>query len=210
MTHNLDLKTWSRKDHYNFYKNFEEPFFGITVRIDCTQAYKLSREKYHSFFLYYLHKSLIAVNKLEPFRYRISGDEVLVYDQVNASPTINRADGTFGFSYINYSSDFEIFAKGAREEIERVRSVPGLDPATSGENVIHYSAMPWLDFTSVSHARSFTFPDSCPKIAFGKMTESSGKKSFPVSIHAHHALMDGFHVGQFVDLFQELMNSKDS
>jgi chloramphenicol O-acetyltransferase type A len=30
--------------------------------------------------------------------------------------------------------------------------------------VIHFSAIPWLDFTSLSHARSYTFPDSCPKI----------------------------------------------
>jgi chloramphenicol O-acetyltransferase type A len=27
-----------------------------------------------------------------------------------------------------------------------------------------------------------------------------------MSIHVHHGLMDGYHVGQFVDCFQELMN----
>ncbi|MDB5207744.1 MAG: Chloramphenicol acetyltransferase [Flavisolibacter sp.] len=29
----------------------------------------------------------------------------------------------------------------------------------------------------------------------------------PFSIHVHHALIDGFHAGQFVDLFQEEMNT---
>ncbi|MDN3724202.1 CatA-like O-acetyltransferase [Aequorivita sp. SDUM287046] len=71
---------------------------------------------------------------------------------------------------------------------------------------IHFSAIPWIDFTSISHARSFSHPDSCPKISFGKMTETNGRKSMPISIHGHHALMDGYHVGQFIDQFQKLMS----
>jgi hypothetical protein len=31
------------------------------------------------------------------FKYRIAEDNVYVYDQINASATIGRADGTFGF-----------------------------------------------------------------------------------------------------------------
>ncbi len=30
----------------------------------------------------------------------------------------------------------------------------------------------------------------------------------PVSIHVHHALADGYHVGLFVNKFQELMNGE--
>ncbi|HAI84531.1 MAG TPA: chloramphenicol acetyltransferase, partial [Chitinophagaceae bacterium] len=57
------------------------------------------------------------------------------------------------------------------------------------------------DFTSLSHARSFSFADSCPKISFGKMTVNQDKRTMPVSVHVHHALMDGYHVAQFIDLF---------
>ena len=28
----------------------------------------------------------------------------------------------------------------------------------------------------------------------------------PVSIHGHHALMDGYHVGEFVERLQNLLN----
>ena len=73
--------------------------------------------------------------------------------------------------------------------------------------MIHFSAIPWLNFTSLSHARSYSYPDSCPKISFGKMTTlDNGKKMMPLSVHVHHGLMDGMHVGKFVALFQELMN----
>jgi chloramphenicol O-acetyltransferase type A len=34
----------------------------------------------------------------------------------------------------------------------------------------------------------------------------NGKRTMPMSIHVHHGLVDGLHLGQFVDYFQEIMN----
>lgn len=206
MKKTLNIETWARKDHYRFFTQFEEPYFGVCVTVDCTKAYQTAKEQHYSFFLYYLHGSLAAANATEPFRYRIKGEEVLIYDEVHASPTINRPDGTFGFAYMDYHAAFPEFARAAQEEIDRVQRSTGLIPAVSGENVIHYSSLPWIDFTALSHARSFSFKDSIPKISFGKMKDDNGKKTMPVSVHVHHALVDGYHVGQFIDHFQTLMN----
>lgn len=202
----IKQEEWKRKEHFLFFSKFEEPFFGVTITIDCTLAYQQAKTKGNSFFLYYLYRSLKAANAIENFRYRIIDKEVYLFDQINASATINRPDETFGFSYMDYDKNEELFNQNAKEEIARVQQSKGLIPAGSGENVIHFSAVPWFDFTSLSHARSFTFPDSCPKISFGKVTENNGKKLMSVSIHAHHGLMDGFHIGLFAEKFQELMN----
>ena len=204
----LDIENWSRKEHFHFFRQFEEPFFGATVEIDCTKAYTTAKALKVSFFSYYLHNTLIAVNTIESFRYRISDDTIYVCDQVNASATISREDGTFGFSLIEYNSDFSVFATNTSNEIERIQTTTGLFTRSfDDDNVIHFSAIPWLDFTSLSHARSYTFPDSCPKISFGKMKiADNGKRTMAMSVHVHHALMDGFHLGQFADCFQELMN----
>ena len=207
MKRTLDIDTWNRKDHFHFFRKFEEPFFGVCVSLDCTIAYRTVKAAGVSFFLYYLHKSLAAANSVEPFRYRMEEDRVIVYDVVHASPTIERQDGTFGFAYMNYHEDFGLFSKSAQEEIAQVQGSTGLIPAVSGENVIHFSSVPFLHFTSLSHARAFSFRDSIPKISFGMMTQDHrGKQIFPVSIHAHHALMDGYHIGQFVSAFQDLLN----
>ncbi|MEH6408107.1 MAG: CatA-like O-acetyltransferase, partial [Leeuwenhoekiella sp.] len=105
----LDLSTWARKEHFHFFRKFEEPFFGITAKVDCTEAYASAKNNEDSFFLSYLHKALVAANNVEPFKYRISDDEVYIYDEIHGSPTINRPDGTFGFSYIKYLPDFKKF-----------------------------------------------------------------------------------------------------
>ncbi len=205
----LDLNTWPRKEHFEFFSKFEEPFFGITATIDCTKAYETAKKKGVSFFLYYLHKTLAAVNSVENFHYRISDGEIYRYDKIDASPTLTRDDNTFGFSLVEFFPDFEIFETKAKAEIERVRNTPGLFTRNfEVDNLIHFSAIPWVDFTSLSHARSFSFPDSCPKISIGKMvTHENGKRTMSVSVHVHHGLMDGLHVGEFFNRFQEFMDS---
>lgn len=207
MKKEIDLINWPRKDHYEFFSQFEEPFFGVTVNIDCTLAYRQVKEKGASFFLYYLYRALKAANVVEAFRYRIVDKKVFVFEEVHASSTVNRADETFGFSYMNYHEDEELFCQHAQQVMTEVRQSKGLHPSVSGENVIHFSAVPWLNFTSLSHARSYSFPDSIPKISFGQMTIINGVHTMPVSIHVHHGLMDGYHVGLFVEKFQQFMNS---
>ncbi|GAB3713734.1 chloramphenicol acetyltransferase [Flavobacterium koreense] len=184
----------------------EEPFFGVTITVDCTKAYEKAKEMGVSFFTYYLHKTLVTVNSIEPFRYRIIDNEVYIFDRIDVSSTILREDKTFGFSQIEYSKDLNQFAENTKKEITRIQSTTGLFTREYSENLIHFSALPWINFTSFSHARSYTWPDSCPKISFGKMMDENGKKTMSMSIHVHHGLMDGFHVGEFVKLFQELMN----
>jgi len=208
MKEKIDINTWLRKDHFNFFNTFDEPFFGLTVEVDCTATYQEAKANEVSFFLLYLHKSLAAANQIENFKYRIINGEVWKYHVVNAAATINRPDGTFGFGYFDYLKNFKDFNVEANQEIEKVKATSGLIPSSSGENVIHYSALPWLNFTSMSHARNYAYKDSCPKISFGRVRDEGNKKIMPVSIHANHALMDGFHIAQFVDVYQQLLSQK--
>lgn len=207
MKQKLNLETWNRKEHFLFFKQMEEPFFGVTITVDCTKAYEKAKKLGVSFFTYYLHKTLIAVNSIEAFRYRILNDEVYIFDRVDVSSTILREDKTFGFSQIEYSEDINQFAENTKNEIARIQTTTGLLTREYSENLIHFSALPWINFTSFSHARSFSWPDSCPKISFGKMMDKKGEKTMSMSIHVHHGLMDGYHVGEFVELFQKLMNN---
>lgn len=204
----LDLDNWNRKEHFLFFKQMQEPFFGVTVTIDCTKAYDTAKSLGTSFFIYYLHKTLVAVNAFESFKYRMEHTHIFIYDRIDGSATISRADGTFAFSLIEYHPYYTIFEQNAIAEIKRIQDTTGLFTREfKDDNLIHFSAIPWVNFTSISHARNMTYPDSCPKISFGKMTISKkGKRKMPMSIHAHHGLMDAMHVGQMVDYFQEIMN----
>ena len=203
----IDLSTWNRKGHFEFFSQMEEPFYGLTVNVDCTHAYKTAKNLNIPFFTYYLHKTLVAVNTIENFRYRIIEKEPYIWNRIDVSSTIMREDKTFGFSLIEFDSDLNQFHQNVLLETERIQSTTGLlTREFPDSNLIHFSAIPWINFTSMSHARGFSYPDSCPKISFGKLTEVDGKKSMPMSIHVHHGLIDGYHIGLFIDEFEKQMN----
>jgi chloramphenicol O-acetyltransferase type A len=154
--------------------------------------------------LYYLYLSLKAANE-QGISYRIIDEKVICFDSVGAGTTIFREDETYGCGYFPYNEDIEQFMQQAKTETERVKAEFGLKFPDPGPEVIHYSTVPWVDFYAVNHARKFSASRSIPKITFGKITREGDKMWLPVDIHVNHALMDGFHVGKFVDRFQELL-----
>jgi len=44
------------------------------------------------------------------------------------------------------------------------------------------------------------------KITFGKTYRNANKLLMPVSVNAHHGLVDGKHIGTYFEIFQELLN----
>ncbi|MFZ4414898.1 MAG: CatA-like O-acetyltransferase [Bacteroidales bacterium] len=208
MYKNLDIENWNRKEHFEFFNHFDEPFFGIEAEIDCTYSYTFCRSQSIPFFLYYHYQALLAVNQTEEFRYRIKDGEIIVFDTIHVTTTISREDNTFAFSFIPFVPSFREFSELARIEIDRIKSSSGLcvNENTSRIDVIHFSTLPWISFTGVSHARNFKYKDSVPKITFGKYFSRNKRLIMPISIHAHHGLMDGFHVGQYLQMFEKFIN----
>lgn len=208
MKKEINLETWKRKSHFEFFSAMEEPFYGVTVEIDVTKAYEKAKSLHTSFFIYYLHATLKTMNDLPAFRLRIDQGKVYEHDRIDASSTVMKANETFGFSHVIYNEDYHVFAKSVQEEIERVKQTDTLLTKDDyGENIIHFSAVPFINFTSLTHARGFSYPDSCPKVSIGKMVEKEDKKIFNVALFAHHGLVDGLDMGKFFDRFQELLNA---
>ncbi|MCH6257215.1 chloramphenicol acetyltransferase [Puniceicoccaceae bacterium K14] len=203
----IDFENWERSEHFNFFSQMDDPSWSVVVEMDCSRAYLEAKKNGYSFFLLYLHYSLRAANEVEAFKYRIDGeDQVVVHDVINASMTVDRPDGTFGYGYVDYIESFELFERAGRQEIEKVRAESKLDPSAGGGNVMYYSTLPWLKFTSLSHASNFDKRDSIPRLTFGKLSQEKRRWVMPLAIQVNHALVDGAHVGKFVKYFQDLMD----
>jgi chloramphenicol O-acetyltransferase type A len=206
----LDIENWKRKEHYEFFSKMASPYFGITAEVDCTKAYEKAKEKGISFFSYYLHKSMIAVNSVEELKLRIIDNQVVLFDTIHAGATIGRNDGTFGFIFANFSNDFEEFNSEIQKEIEAVHQSTGLRLNNDDiKKKFDSTLYPSLDtFTSLLHPTNFDRTESVPKITFGKFSIRDGKKYLPVSVEAHHGLADGLHLSQYFNEFQKQLDSE--
>ncbi|MCT4699517.1 chloramphenicol acetyltransferase [Tenacibaculum haliotis] len=205
----LDIENWNRKQHFNHFRTLADPTFGIVANVDVTICYESAKTKKQSFFVHYLHACMKAINAIENFKLRIEDDKIAIYDVINASATIARADHTFGFSYIDFSDDFEVFSTSFQKEKERIVNSTDLFPPKYSLGCIHCSALPWVNFTGHKEPNSGNKNDSVPQLAFGKINVIDTKKMMPVSVNVNHALVDGYHVGQFFDKFQAELDKID-
>jgi chloramphenicol O-acetyltransferase type A len=201
----IDLDTWERRALFQLFQSFSEPYHGVCVRVDCTETYLYAKKHQLSMFLSLLHRSLAAAQRVDNFRTRIEDGEVWRYKHIHSGSAVGRENGTIGFAHYRYNEDLHTFVSEASVQIERVQGRTDLE-RYPGVDLIRYSVLPWFDFTSLSHARDFARGDSAPLITFGKITEAGGRRMMPVSIHVHHALVDGLHVAQFLDHFQNLLD----
>jgi chloramphenicol O-acetyltransferase type A len=156
-----------------------------------------------------LHRSLLAAHGVDNFKTRIVDGRVWRYERINGGSAIGRPNGTIGFGHYRFQPHLVEFVQEATLEVERVKQRDDVE-RYPGPDLIRYSVLPWFDFTSISHARDFSQDDSAPRITFGKVTDADGRCTMPVSIHVHHALADGMHVAEFVELFQKCLHAPDS
>ena len=206
----INIESWNRKEHFEFFSRMASPYFGITTEVDCTIAYDNAKENGNSFFAHYLHKSMIAVNSVKELRLRIVDNKVALFEKINAGATVGRADGTFGFIFVNFSDDFETFNKELQNEIQTVLNSTGLrlNDDDIKKDLIRHSTIPWNSFTGLLHPTNFDRTESVPKITFGKFSIREGKKYLPVSIEAHHGLVDGFHLAKYLSEFQRQLDKE--
>jgi chloramphenicol O-acetyltransferase type A len=200
----LDLAGWPRRDAFDYFRGFDKPFFNVCLRLDVARLKQaVADRRLGSLALAYHFIALRLANRLEPFRYRLEGQRVRVHPVVGGSTTVLRDDGSFGFADFDHHANFAAFAAPAAAAIAASRAGRApFEPKPDDAARIHFTTLPWLHFTSFSHARNWGREDSVPKLAFGRIDIDGAHAWMPLSVEVHHALMDGLHVGQFVKAFE--------
>ena len=201
----IDLARWKRRQHFEFFRDFDDPFWGMTAMVDaCRLAETCRRPDGPSFFLASYFLALRALNDVPELRTRIRGEKVIELDLVHGGCTVLRPDETFVFAYLDYHPDPGRFYGPALEAMAEAKRGDGaLRPRPDRDDLVHCSSLPWSAMTGFTHARHFAGGDSVPKLVFGGLHRGpAGAENLPVSLTVHHALADGLHVGRFLERYQ--------
>jgi chloramphenicol O-acetyltransferase type A len=212
MPHYIDISQWPRRDAFEYFRAFDKPYFNVCTRLDVTALkHALATTGVGSLSLAYHFIALRLANEQEPFRLRLENGRVRIHDVVHGGTTVLRDDDSFGFAYLDHSRSFAAFLTQASAAIEAAKSrLSAFEPRVAVTNVVHFTTLPWLHFSSFSHARNWGREDSVPKVSFGRIDkEEQGAEPrwwLPISVEVHHALMDGLHVGRYVQAFEQALN----
>jgi chloramphenicol O-acetyltransferase type A len=199
----IDISSWNRKEHFEFYTTFKQPFFNVCATVDVSKTLDFCKQNKLSFFICSLFLLGYTANQIEPFRCRINKKEVDVHDELEISCTVLNNDESFSFCEFGGCSEFDLFYQQAEQQLAKIKNgYKSLTSSNTTDNKIFCSVLPWLHFTSFSHAQKQSEHDSIPRIVMGKYKNNHNEIAMPVSVEVHHALVDGLHVGQYFDKLQ--------
>lgn len=206
----LDLTSWSRLETYKYFRHFDKPYFNLCVQLDVTKLVSVCKATKLTAFIAYHYLALSAANSVDEFHYRIREDRVLIHDVIHGGSTLLLPNDAFAFVYFDFETSFKEFSVKTSRAIDDVRKGTGaFEPRDENDALIHFTTLPWISFTSFSHARNWGRDDSVPKIAFGKFYKQADKTLMPMSVEVHHALMDGVHMGRFINKLESYLQEPE-
>ena len=191
------LTDYPRRAHHEFYRANPSPFYAVTFELDAAKVRARARElggSTYTALCWTFHRAML---KVDAFRTRLHGEEVVLHDSLRVGMTVPGPDRTFTFATHDWNDDASVFLRAASEEI--ARSSEKVDLNRGGEpDYAYYTAIPGVPFLGITHVPHRDRTAGQPMTAFGRFREDGLRLMVPVGLQVNHMYVDGADVG---DLF---------
>lgn len=192
----VDLASWERKEHFEFFSRVSQPFYSVTYTVDVTALYDHVKERGLSFYYAMIYLCTKAMNRVDAFLYVIREGEVYRITERSPSFTdLKKGSELFHIVTMSCGESLGEFCREARKKSEAQKCL--VDDKEETDSLIYFSCVPWIELTALTNERDFDKDDSVPRIAWGKYVDENGRKKLQLSMELNHRLADGVHVGKF-------------
>ena len=196
----LDVTKWARRDLFQFFLHFDNPYFNICTNVDITRLLELLRDRPDvSVTLAYHYFALRVANEMEPFRYRLREGKVVIHDTINGGTIVLLPNESFNFTYFDYYEDFERFITKAQQAVNHVQKGDQPFSPRTDDNAIHYYLL-GVVYELCARAQLGTrtqFENCVQEVCKGK------RPYYCQFLWGVCALMDGLHVRRFLTRLEE-------
>jgi chloramphenicol O-acetyltransferase type A len=205
----IELSSWPRREHFDYYRNKLPCGYSVTVRLDVTNFSRMLRAKELKFYPAFIWCVSHTILDHPAFRMGVDGDGNPGYhDVLHPNYTVlHPEDHTFSDLWTYHDEDFAAFYQNFLADQAQYGGNKGMK-ARPGQPANFYciSWVPWLDFTGYSAVVPGGQPNIFPVMTFGKITWEGDKATLPLAINISHAAADGWHTAQFVNDLQRLLD----
>ncbi|WP_312940139.1 CatA-like O-acetyltransferase [Oscillibacter sp.] len=194
----VDMTGDPRREQFAYFSTMANPYVGVTCQVDITALVEKIRRDGAPFFLSLTYEVMTAANAVPELRRRIEGGRVVEYGSCRCSCTVAKPDGAYAYCTLDTALPFAEFIETGRAALEAAKYGGTITEEQGHEEFFFVSCVPWLRYTDI------VMPVPSPaysnvRISWGKWTEENGRTSLPVTILAHHGLVDGIHLGRFYE-----------
>ncbi len=205
----IEIQDPHRQKHMAFFRSMESPHFQLTAQEDIRPLLHWAQGRNLPFSPLIVWVLSRAAHDIAEFRWRFRGEQIVEHEWVCPSFTVlTEASTVFSFCTVPFHPDAARFIQEAQRMIEKMQKAPSLEDEEGKDDYLFMSSIPWVSFTGLQHAMHHP-GDSIPRIAWGKYYDSHGKTLLPLSVQAHHALIDGRHMGAYFEKVRALAGQPD-
>lgn len=204
----IDIENWNRKTSYETFKDYLNPIFSISARLDVTKLCELSKKTKTSFFTSFMFVVSKTLNEMEEFRLRFSDDgKVVLFDKINPNFIVKSENGGISTCPTQYFKDYKLFYDTARQNAKLAEKKNNFSNLHVN-NIFYITSMPQLDIVSFSNPYMLNnkFYDCIPRLMWSKFVEENGAMKMTMDISVHHALLDGEPVCRAFNNIQAALN----
>lgn len=199
----LDMETYKRREHFEYFSGLAYPYVGVTVNVDITELLRRIKSENLPFFFTVCYCVSRAANGTPEFRQRIVDGKIIEFDRCKTSHTVALDDGTYCYCTLADEMAFSEYLSYAAREQEEAKKAGTIEETEEDINDKFFiSTLPWLSYASLVQPTPVP-ADSNPRITWGKYFSQEGRVLLPVSVLCHHALVDGRHIADFYQLLEK-------
>ena len=201
----IDLDKYDRRRHYEYFSSLQYPYVGVTNNVNVSKLVQFCKTKNYSFYLTFLHAAALAADGVKELRHRIHDGGIIEYSECPTSHIELLDNNTYCYCTLHHHMTMEEYIPYAVEARNQCRQNGSIDEDDDSDSMYFVSTLPWLHYTAMIQPVAGG-EESNPRITWGRFQEDyRGKKQLPVTILAHHALVDGIHIALFYqNLEQEI------
>lgn len=200
----INIDTWNRKEHFNFFKSVPYPIYNISFDINVTRLKEYTKDRKLSFNLSMIYLTTKALNEIDNFKYRLRGDAIILHDSLTPSYSdLEEGSELFKMVTVDMENDIEVFVKKSKEKAKNQTSYFIASDFINRDDLVFYSIVPWISFTSIDHTINLKQGDAIPRVTCGKYYSKEKEIYLPFNIQVNHLFVDGIHLGMLKDKIDE-------
>lgn len=206
----LDLQSWPRGQMFYYFTQMAPTGYSLTTQVDVTVMWNALKKHKLKFFPAYLWLVTKMLNRQIEFKVAMN-DETLGYWETLTPlyATFHDDDQTISLMWTEFCESFSEFYEHYLENKKNFGSHHGIlaqSQQMPPANSYTVSCLPWIAFEHFAVHSYENKPYYFPSIEAGKFTKEGDTITMPLSITAHHATTDGWHMKKFLEDLQHGMN----
>ena len=208
MTKQIDIATWSRREIYEAFSPYSNPFYAVAFNIEIQNLYRFCKENGVGVYHAMIWCVTRAVNSVPAFRQRIVEGRIVEYDRTFPSYTfLKKGEDAFKICTLSAEEDIIGFDRRARLAEASQTTMFG-DYDLPSEPLIYLSCLPWIETTGITSERDMNIDDCIPRISWGKFRRNpDGTITQNIAVDTNHRLVDGYHIGMMGQTLQSIIDS---